>query len=270
MILVNGTVGDSIHILDRGLQYGDGLFETIAVMDGHLEFWSLHLDRLQQGCKRLGISAPDPILLQEEAAMVCENVQRGVLKILITRGIGGRGYRPPQAAPPTRILSVHDWPPFRSANYEHGIRLRICATRLAPNPVLAGLKHLNRLEQVLARSEWDDPDIAEGVMLSTDEEVISGTMTNLFVVTNGTLRTPDLGRCGIEGVTRRRILELAVRADLAHVVCVMRIDDILKADEVFVCNSLMGIVPVRRLEQHEYGIGPLTRTIMGALMSKKQ
>ncbi len=259
MILVNGIEADRVAVGDRGLQYGDGLFETFAVRDGAPEYWDRHMQRLQKGAERLGIPMPEVELLAREAARICRGRTRAVLKLMLTRGEGGRGYRPPADAAPTRILSLHPWPDYPPTYCAEGIRLRLCRTPMGRNPALAGIKHLNRLEQVLARAEWDDPDIPEGLMLDTDGDVISGTMTNVFLVRRGGLYTPDLSHCGVEGTTRARLLELAARHGIPCEISALQLDSLWGADEVFVCNSVAGIWPVRRIEQHRYVPGTVTQ-----------
>ena len=203
--LINGVAATCIDAHDRGFHYGDGLFETFAVSNGEPAMWDMHMQRLLLGCQRLGFPAPDPTLLRSEALSLCavpDAPARGVLKIIITRGGGGRGYRAPSPSAVlatggvTRMLALYPWPDYPAAFWSEGVAVRVCATRLGCNPALAGIKHLNRLEQVLARNEWDDASVAEGLMLDPQGSVIEGTMTNLFVVRNGQLLTPDVSQCG--------------------------------------------------------------------------
>jgi len=259
MILVNGIESDRVAVGDRGLQYGDGLFETFAVRDGMPEQWDRHLRRLQLGAARLNIPMPDPQLLADEASRVCHNQTRAVLKLIVTRGEGGRGYRPAPDMAPTRILSLHPWPDYPAGHAAQGVRLRLCRTPLGLNPALAGIKHLNRLEQVLARSEWEDADIAEGLMLDSEGRLVCGTMSNLFLVRDGELYTPELTRCGVEGTTRARVLETAADHDIPCHIADLKLDALWDADEVFVCNSIIGVWPARQIEQHSYTCGPVTR-----------
>ena len=267
MILVNGHTQDHIAVADRGLHYGDGLFETIAVDGGRPRLWDRHLRRLSTGCRRLGIVQPDPEMLWEEARRVCSGVDRGVLKIILTRGTDGRGYRPMQTGQATRVMATYPWPAYPEANWQQGVAVRVCTTRLGCNPALAGMKHLNRLEQVLARSEWLDPHIAEGLMLDDDGHVIAGTMSNLFIVTTQGLLTPALTACGVEGIMRSVILDLTAELDIAWQEAPLRLEDLHRADEVFLTNALIGIWPVRRIEQREYSIGSLTELLDGRLQA---
>lgn len=265
LMLVNGTEQQAITATDRGLQYGDGLFETVAVRNGQPCFWDRHWARLQAGCCRLDIPAPDPGTLDQEIERVCVGAERAVLKILVTRGRGGRGYRPPAQVQPSRIVALYPWPDYPQGFGDDGIAARICSTPCSINPSLAGIKHLNRLDQVLARAEWDDPTIAEGLMHDGRGVVVSGTMTNLFAVFAGTLMTPPLTDCGVAGITRQRALEAAAALGLPYRVAPVPLDRLAEAEELFVCNSIVGIWPIRRLEKWAYGVGPCTRRIAGAL-----
>lgn len=265
MILVNGEPQDFIAASDRGLHYGDGVFETLAIHNSTPQFWMAHMERLLKGCSRLGLPQPDVALLEAETARVCADSERAVVKIIITRGSGGRGYRPPASPEPQRLIMCYPWPEYSVP--EKGITLRLCRTPLACNPMLAGIKHLNRLEQVMARSEWSDESIQEGLMLDTEGHVIEGTMSNLFAVRNGVLVTPDLANCGVAGVMRRQVLSLAENLGLTYDFVRLRTADLKEMDELFVTNSLVGIWPVARLEETDYGEAPVTARLMGELKS---
>ncbi len=268
MILVNGRVASEIIIADRGLQYGDGLFETIAVHNGYPPLYQRHLRRLEESCQRLGMAAPSRSLLDKEIGQVCQGVARGVLKVIITRGSGSRGYRPPSEPRLTRILSVHPWLEYPAFFAEYGVTLRICGTPLGRNPVLAGIKHLNRLEQVLARGEWNDPVIPEGLMLDSEGWAIEGTMSNLFIVKDKRLLTPDLSYCGVAGIMRGLILEQARALGVPVAVRSLTLADVGQAEECFVCNSLIGLWPIRRLAGYRYSLGPLTQRLRRLIASQ--
>ncbi len=255
--LVNGEAQEALSIHDRGLHYGDGLFETMAVVNGVLPLWAQHMTRLCNDARRLGIPPPDLNLLQAEAERLCNGVSQGVLKIILTRG-AGRGYRIPSEATPTRILYRYPWPAWPAAYADHGVRVRICELRLAGNPRLAGIKHLNRLEQVLARSEWQDEAIAEGLLLDQAGHVIEGTQSNVFIVQAGRLLTPRLSQCGVAGVMRGLIMTQAQQLAIACEEAELRLAQVLEADEVFLCNSLAGIWPVRAIGEVTYPGSELT------------
>lgn len=262
---VNGQPGQAVTVTDRGLCYGDGLFETLAVLQGKPRRWDAHMERLQRGVERLQLQGLDTALLSSETRRLCANVERAVLKIIITRGSGGRGYRGPDHVELTRVLQLHPWPDYPLEWQRQGVRLRICHMRLALQPALAGIKHLNRLEQVLARQEWNDPQTAEGLMLDTEDRVISGTMSNLFFVREGALYTPDLRLCGIAGVTRAAVLEAAQRGGVATHVGDFQLSDLENAQEIFLCNSVIGIWPVAALAGRSFVPGTFTQWIADAL-----
>lgn len=263
-VLVNGAATEGLSSLDRGLLYGDGLFETLAVQNGQPRFWRRHLARLRAGCERLGIPQPAEDLLREEADTLVAGIDCGVLKLIVTRGCGGRGYRPDTVVHPTRILQLHPWPDYPEHFQDSGVRLRLCRHRLGHTPSLAGIKHLNRLDQVLARMEWNDPAIMEGLLLDTDGCLVEGTMSNLFMIREGVLMTPSLDCCGVAGVMRGIVLELA--AGLMPVQeRQLGPDELRTMDEVFLTNSLIGIWPVTAFEDHGYPRGILTRRLQERL-----
>ncbi|MDH3871817.1 MAG: aminodeoxychorismate lyase [Gammaproteobacteria bacterium] len=269
-VLVNGTPEDRVSSLDRGLLYGDGLFETIAVVGGRPRFWLRHMARLQAGCERLGIPCPDTDSLAGEAQGLLQDVERCVLKIIVTRGTGGRGYRPPADPQPTRIVQRHPWPDYPASWREQGVRVRLCEQRLVQNPPLAGIKHLNRLEQVLARLEWEDPDIMEGLMADGQGNLVEGTMCNLFIVQDQQLVTPDLGRCGVNGIVRAVLMELAGELGLPVVVRDLTLTTLQEADEVFLTNSVIGIWPVRQLADHSWPRGAVTQQLQERLAALRE
>ena len=263
--LVNGVRSASISVDDRGLLYGDGLFETVAVRGGSPRFFDYHLERLATGCDRLGIAMPDSKLLREEVAQLIDKQNDATLRITLTRGSGPRGYAPPENARTSRVLIIYESRPRLASAYTDGIRLRSCSTTISVNPVTAGLKTLNRLEQVLARREWTDPDIDEGLMCTNRDRVICGTMSNLFYVSTEGLYTPDLSRCGIRGVMRRVVIEQALALGFDCAETVTTLPELHTADEIFMTNSQFGIWPVRRLDDWQYKPGPVTRTLMASL-----
>lgn len=259
MILVNGSVQEQINITDRGFQYGDGLFETIAVFNGKACFLNRHFERLTQGCLRLKIPVPDLTRLQAEIQQLCQERDLAVLKIIITRGSGGRGYRQPELIQATRVLSVHPFPSYSS----DGITARFCQTRLSLNPTLAGLKHLNRLEQVLARSEWTD-EVTEGIMLDINDRVIEGTMSNLFYVKHEQLYTAKLTQSGVAGIIRGLIMEQHSVIEHDYTTA-----ELLSADELFICNAVLGIMPIKQLEQQRFNIGNYSRDLQFWLQQQR-
>ncbi|MGR8951438.1 MAG: aminodeoxychorismate lyase [Gammaproteobacteria bacterium] len=270
MILVNGEPNETLPVTDRGLQYGDGLFETIEVRNRKPVFFVQHLNRLEDGCRRLGLPFPPAQILIEEAKTLCRLASpQAVLKIIVTSGSGGRGYRRPDPMQTTRILSLHPFPDYPAAYATAGVRLKLCRTRLGINPALAGIKHLNRLEQVLARSEWNAPDIQEGLMLDASGNVIEGTMTNLFYIKDRTLYTASLAETGIAGITRANIMILAKENRLDVHELTYQPEQLFSADEVFVCNSIIGIWPARQIDQFVLPVGSVTRQLQQGLAELK-
>lgn len=257
---VDGQPAVGVPALDRGLAYGDGLFETIRVIARQPQLLTRHLQRLEDGCQRLGIAC-DLAQLRTQILAFSTALGDGVAKLILTRGDGQRGYLPPHPCLPRTILLGSPAPVYPREHAEHGVRLYPCATRLAEQPALAGLKHLNRLEQVLARGEWQDPLFAEGLMRDMSGRVIEGVFSNIFLISKGVLQTPSLERSGVAGVMRAEILERAQRAGMAVQVCDVAFEKLLGADEVLVCNSLYGIWPVRQLQGHVWPVGPLTRKL---------
>ncbi|HHQ13458.1 MAG TPA: aminodeoxychorismate lyase [Chromatiales bacterium] len=266
--MINGTDKPCVHPQDRGLAYGDGVFETVAIRDGRLRLIDYHLDRLELGCARLGFAAPVRDCLSAELSGLAQNLRHATGKIIVTRGVGPRGYRPPESPEPTRIIGVEATLPKSGAAVRRGVRVRSCDTRLAGNPLLAGIKTLNRLEQVLARAEWSDPAIAEGLMCNTAGDVICGTMSNVFVVRGKCLMTPELNDCGVRGVMRRFVLETARELGIDTVEAVLPLQALHQADELFLTNSQFGIWPVAEWEGQHFAAGTLTRQLMDALAER--
>lgn len=257
---VNGQPADSLALADRGLAYGDGLFETLKVQGGRAVLLERHLARLQEGCQRLKIPC-DMSILRRELLEYMQQLGDGVCKLIVTRGAGQRGYGLPDPCVPQRILQASAVPQWPAAHQQQGIQLFACQLRLSEQPLLAGLKHLNRLEQVLARAEWSDPTYAEGVLLDAQDRVVDGVFSNIFIVHKQQLLTPALHRCGVAGVMRAELLERAAAVGIEVLVRDISLQDLLQADEVFTCNSLYGIWPVRAYAAQRWPIGAMTRKL---------
>lgn len=252
-MLVDGRAAGEVSALDRGLGYGDGLFESILMVGMSAPLWHRHMQRLATGCERLGIPAPDAEQLWNEAREVAHGMARAVVRITVTRGIGARGYTPPETTVPTRIVAAFAPP----GPHTPPLRMRVCDLRLAEQPALAGMKHLNRLEQVLARTEWNDPAIAEGVLCDSHGRVISATMANLFAAVDGEWLTPALDRCGVAGVARAEVLAACPWIRVGE----LGLDALRGASEVFLSSSVRGILPVHSLDGHDYVPGDTTRRL---------
>ncbi len=269
MMLVNGRARDHLSAHDRGLHFGDGVFETVAVEDGRALCLGRHLARLARGCAQLAIPAPQAATLEEECARVCDGVGRAVLKLLITRGASGRGYTPDKRAPATRIVARYPWPPYPADARSAGVAVRICATRLGRNPRLAGVKHLNRLEQVLARTEENPWGCDEGIMRDDTGRVIAGIMSNVFVRRHGRLCTPDLSECGVAGIMRELVLEAAQQVTgLEPQIATLDVDELSSAEECFVTNSLFGIWPIKLFDGKTLRVGPVAHELQKLLTER--
>jgi len=257
----NGAPTAGVPLSNRAIAYGDGLFETIRVEHHRASLLRRHLRRLARGCERLGMRI-DGAALDREIAAVLDDHGSGVMKIIVARESDERGYAVPAHADAARLLQFFPREFTADARNSEGVAVRICRLRLSEQPALAGLKHLNRLEQVLARSEWDDPAIAEGLMLDSSARLVEGITSNLFLVRDGVLSTPDLKRCGVAGILREVILEqLAPGARVTD----LSLDDMVAADEVFLCNSVAGIWPVRTIDGLHKPVGETTRALQQRL-----
>lgn len=251
LVFINGVRSSDINALDRGLHYGDGVFRTLKVVAGEVRWWADHFGKLAGDCAALGLHCPDREVLAREVLQLAREADVGVIKIILTRGAARRGYGIPPDAAPTRI--VMGFPPSVRENLD--VHVRWCDLRLASQPKLAGIKHLNCLENVLARSEWTDTDIAEGLLMDEAGRVICATMANLFMVEQGSLVTPDLSRCGVAGVARARIIRAAQGHGQAVRVEPITRERLLASDEVFLCNSLIEIWRVTGLEDRQWRDG---------------
>jgi 4-amino-4-deoxychorismate lyase len=257
MMLINGQPRDSVSALDRGLSYGDGLFETIRFVGDKAPLWARHMQRLLAGCARLKIPAPDPQQLWQEALLVSMGLEQSVLRITVTRGVGERGYAPPVLSDATRIVAAFAMPAVPAAICKDGIRMHLCRTALADQPLLAGIKHLNRLEQVLARAEWRDPSILEGLVCDQHGNAISATAANLFAVIDGVPVAPSVDRCGVAGVARAVLLDALPACQIRD----LPLTECLRASELFLSSSIRGILPVLAVGDTVYAPGPVARAM---------
>ena len=250
---INGRARSTLDSSDRGVQYGDGLFETMRVCGARIRFLELHLERLYGGLKRLDIRAPAPRSLSAELKKIAARQHEAVLKLIVTRGGAPKGvrpgYRPSGHERATRIVSLHALPPAQiQADPDAAVRVRLCRTPLSVNAALAGMKSLNRLDSVLARSEWRDAHIWEGLMGDADGHWLCGTMSNLFLRRGSVLTTPALDRGGVAGVMRRWVLQTAPDLQLSVREKLVSWRDLQRAEEMFMTNAVVGIKSVRSLE----------------------
>jgi len=259
---VDGVRGDSLPADDRGLQYGDGVFETILVRAGRARFLEAHLARLSRGCTRLAISLPSlPALRAEIEAAVAMAPPLAVLKIIVTRGSARRrGYAPQGNETPRRLLSL--WAaPGRDARLDVGVDLRVADIRLGENPALAGIKHLNRLENVLAAAESASNGVFESLLLDASGNLTCGAMSNVFIARAGGIATPRIDRCGVAGVMRGIVLRECAALGIATAEERLTLDDLFAADEAFITNARIGVVPVRRVGEHSFDMNTLARRL---------
>src|SRR6185437_217430 len=266
--LINGVAGGELSWLDRGLHFGDGVFETIACLRGRARFLALHLERLAHGCRTLGFSPPPAELLRHEVLRLAAVPERSIVKLIVTRGPATvRGYAVSGREQATRLAIRYPWPVEDPVLQQQGVSVRMAAMRLGENPALAGLKHCNRLEQILARGEPEAAGAAEALMLSRSGNLVSGTMTNVFLVDGSPprLRTPAIDSCGVAGVMRSVVLREVARTGIPATECQLSPADLEAAAEVFLTNARVGIWPVSRIGARTLTPGPVTRQLQGLL-----
>lgn len=268
MILVDGLPADAVPVDDRGFTYGDGVFRTLAMRNGRAQWWPQQYAKLAADCGALHITPPAESDLRQDLQTIAGQSPDCALRITVTRGSGGRGYAVPENAKSRRVVSANPLPEYPAHWPEQGINVRVCTLRLATQPRLAGIKHLNRLENVLARTEWSDPAIAEGLLLDEAGHVIEGTRCNVFIVEDGALVTPDLSCCGVSGVTRELVIAAASRHDLRCQIAPINRARLEAATEILLVNSLIGVWPVAALERYRWSnfkIAPLVRKWLNAI-----
>jgi 4-amino-4-deoxychorismate lyase len=259
--LVDGKETRLLPVSDRGFQYGDGLFETIAWIDGLAPLLDRHMRRLALGCERLALDLPERTLLESEIHRVAADSSRAIIKLIVSRSGGERGYRIDANAGSRRVVLSSPWPERPAHWYREGVAVRVCSTRLSSQPLLAGLKTLARLDQVLARAEWDGDEFYDGIMLQAEGTVVCGTMSNVFLVRNSVLLTPDLSRCGVAGVMRATVMDIAREAGLRVECRDVHLEELQDCDELLLTNAVSGILPVNRIDTRVMPVGPLTRRL---------
>lgn len=264
--MVNGKPQSTISVMDRGFNYGDGVFETILLVNNTPVLLEEHYKRLSGGCDALGISCPDKNALAKQIKeLICSDNSdlNRVLKIIITRGESERGYKIAEQNNITIVMQLSQYPEYSKSYWAKGVDVQLCHTRLSGNKKLAGLKHLNRLDQVLARKEWNN-EYQEGLMLDESDNIIEGVMSNLFIVEKGQLITPLIERAGVRGIMRDSVLKLCESDGIMFSEDSLSFKRVLSADEVFLTNSLIGVWPVRKIDTQEFTVG--TKTITKRIM----
>jgi 4-amino-4-deoxychorismate lyase len=263
--LVNGSFDATISPFDRGFAYGDGVFRTLVMREGVPESWPQHYQKLVADCAVINIVCPSAELLMSDLQQLFLPDDVAVAKIIITRGEGNRGYTPPPITAPMRVVTKSAMPEYAETRFTDGVNLTVCEARLAAQPLLAGIKSLNRLENVLARMEWHSPDIADGIFLDTDNNVIECTAANIFARFGDTLITPSLTQCGVSGITRQHIIDLAHIIPLKISIETFGLEKLLMADEVIICSSLYGAFQVKNIQEKSIKADGLAANIRAAL-----
>lgn len=265
VILVNGSTDDRVSVLDRGFAYGDGIFRTMRAQAGRVLCWDLHHAKLAHDCRRIGIACPSAATFLADIETLLAQQPDCVVKLVVTRGQGGRGYAPPSNPMPLRMVASFPLPAFSDERARTGARVRWCQTQVSVQPVLAGVKHLNRLENVMARREWSGDDIAEGLMLDPCGRVIEGTMSNVFILEAGRLITPALNEAGVAGVQRERLLQLAPRLGLRGGIEAITPARLLASDQVYLTNSVIGLWWVSSIDDRDWLVHPITPALVKLL-----
>jgi 4-amino-4-deoxychorismate lyase len=244
---VDGIPGATVPVDDRGLQYGDGLFETMLIRRGGVRFLEAHLARLSLGCARLAIPLDVGATLRNEIRAAASAHELAVLKLLVTRGSGPRGYAPRAGMIPRRVMTVV----ASTANdRDAGVRLRVAQLTVNDNPALAGIKHLNRLENVLAAREAQHAECFDSLLLDRSGFLVGGTMCNVFLVLGESVVTPPVDRAGVAGVMRSVVLRECATLRLRAEVRPLAAAELLAADEIFLTNARLGVVYARSVGEH--------------------
>lgn len=247
IMIVNGRQQQHIEIADRAFQYGDGCFTTMAFRNGHLEFFDAHIERLKLACNTLYLNFDKWSELTSCIFNSLKSTSDCVVKVMITRGEGGRGYSPEGAVSPNYIITLHTIPAHYTLWHTKGIKLTISPITLASQPLLAGIKHLNRLEQVLVKQALIQTGYDDAIVCDIQQQIIETSVANLFWYKDNVWYTADLSTSGVEGVMRNHVLEVMQQKGIECQVVKQDVSVLFSAQELFVCNSLMMVVPVLSL-----------------------
>ncbi|AJJ01123.1 aminodeoxychorismate lyase [Yersinia pseudotuberculosis IP 32953] len=252
MFWINGVEQNLISASDRSVQFGDGCFTTARVSDGRVVWLDQHVLRLQRATERLLLPTVNWKILTKEMVEAASHTESGVLKVIISRGSGGRGYSGTACQHPTRIISLSGYPAHYSTWRDRGISLALSPVPLARNPLLAGIKHLNRLEQVLIRAHLEQTEAEEAVVLDTAGQLVECCAANLFWRKGNQVCTPDLSHSGVDGIMRQRIIACLAAHNMPVEIVVQPLNVLADADEVIVCNALMPVLPVNKVGKWVY------------------
>ncbi|GIU53294.1 aminodeoxychorismate lyase [Shewanella sp. KT0246] len=246
-VFVNGQSENTVQALDRGLAYGDGAFATMRVAQGQILFLNEHLDRLQQACHRLGFNIQDTTSLIHRLSLHAQTLTHGCIKLLLSRGVGGRGYTAPESPEVCEVISLHELPAIYAQWQTNGIALALSPVALAKQPLLAGMKHLNRLEQVLIKQQALPQGVDDWLVLDTDDHVIESSMANVFIVKGNQVITPTMSHSGVSGVMREQIIDALLKNNIEVLAQTVTLSDLQNADHVFISNSLLGMVNINHI-----------------------
>ena len=265
MWMLNGVETNTISVMDRGLMLGDGCFTTLQIRDSALQLWPYHWQRLVECCQRLQLLLPAQDVLVSHLKTMATGHHLACAKVVLTRGSGGRGYSSHGCNQQSELLTIQPFPEHYLQWRQQGVKLGVCQQRLGSSSMLAGLKTLNRLEQVLLKDEIERSGWPEAIVLNEGGYVIEGVTANLFWRRDCVLYTPDLSRCGVRGVMRAWVMEQMAALGLRIEVVAEPLSSMMKADEVFITNALMEVVPVTGINDAEYPDHALARQLQGLL-----
>lgn len=270
LLWINGTRQKTVSAFDRGLAYGDGLFATMRCTKDGVLFLDAHLARLTQSANRLGIEWQSSIELEYLITSLVQQEHKAFngdfcLKLLLSRGVGGRGYQPPEKAATTEIISLHSIPTHYRRWQSAGIALQTSHMRLALQTRLAGMKHLNRLEQVLIKAQTLDEGFDDWLVLDTQDTIIESSMANLFLIKNSQVVTPSLHLSGVAGVMREQLIYWFIEAGFNVDIRPVAYTELDQFEQVLLSNSLFGVVGVNRIDQLAFSPSELTQKIIRTL-----
>ena len=257
-----------VSILDRGFCYGDALFETMRVYSGKIFQLDQHLDRLEQGAQNIFLKLPESRERIHEILYETFYRNQGadaVIRMTVTRGEGILGKLWQADTSPTLSVHVRPYSAPPAEWYQNGVFISLIqnsATKLGN--FQEQIKSTNYLSHILARKQAEDQNSADGIMVNEQGEVCDGTVSNIFIVKDSELSTPEVNGYVLAGITRQVVLKLSNDTGTLCKERAMTVDDILQADEVFLTNTGWEILPVARVDGKTVGSGqpgPLTRAL---------
>ena len=248
--LINGTF-QKISPFDRAFQYGDGIFRTFIVENKKPRHWKHHYKKIVEDCRAIKIAPPNEKILLSDIQLLFKTKKRAVGKFIISRGLSERGYKFNDTITPNRFLIKTKMPVYPKAYFKFGVDLHVCKQKLNPS-VFSGVKHLNRLENIMARQEWKSDRYADGILLDQDGHVIECISSNIFMRIGKTIYTPKMNHVGIKGVTRELFIKIGIKLGFKIKEAIFGLDKLLKADEVFITNSLFGVLQVKKIKNRSW------------------